>query len=219
MNLETKLRKNYVNFRGWSTSRKIVVIESDDWGSIRISSKEAYEALVSKGYPLHKSKFSSIDTLECTDDLIDLFAVLEQYKDLSDNHPVITANALVANPNFECIRKDDFNQYHYETIEETYERYGDPGLLKLWLEKGIKENLLYPQFHGREHLNPKKWLRLLRGGNQMELDAFDQQTLLGLSGAHTLAKDAYMAAFEYDSEAHKQEIEKITIDGLSLFGR
>ncbi len=41
MEVKTFLAKNYVNFRGWKTKRKIVVIESDDWGSIRMNNKDS----------------------------------------------------------------------------------------------------------------------------------------------------------------------------------
>ena len=33
-----RIKQNVVNIPGWSTSRKIVVFESDDWGSIRVRS-------------------------------------------------------------------------------------------------------------------------------------------------------------------------------------
>jgi len=32
--------RNVANIPGWRTDRKIVVIESDDWGAIRMPSKE-----------------------------------------------------------------------------------------------------------------------------------------------------------------------------------
>jgi hypothetical protein len=34
--LKSTLSRNLTNARGWRTNRKIVVIESDDWGSIRM---------------------------------------------------------------------------------------------------------------------------------------------------------------------------------------
>ena len=37
------------NIPGWCTNRKIVVIESDDWGSIRMSSLEAFKKLLKAG--------------------------------------------------------------------------------------------------------------------------------------------------------------------------
>ena len=33
---------NLLSIPGWRTNRHIVVIESDDWGSIRMPSKEVY---------------------------------------------------------------------------------------------------------------------------------------------------------------------------------
>ena len=39
-------KKIITNIKGWRTNRKIVVIESDDWGTIRMSSKEAFNSLL-----------------------------------------------------------------------------------------------------------------------------------------------------------------------------
>lgn len=217
MNWRNVLAKHYINLRGWKTNRKIVVIESDDWGSIRIPSQQVYSSLKTKGYPLDKNKFTSLDGLERKEDLELLFKVLQKYKDDKGNHPVITACAVVANPDFKKIKASDCKKYHFETIDKTYESYDELNLLALWKEIGIKQNLLYPQFHGREHLNPKKWLKVLNDDNQIETAAFKTQTLLGLSGEETKKEDNYMAAFEAISEDHKREIERNTVDGLSIF--
>ena len=45
LTLKRRLAKNYVNALGWNSNRKIVVIESDDWGSIRMPSRKIYEYL------------------------------------------------------------------------------------------------------------------------------------------------------------------------------
>ena len=197
MNLRDILAKYYINLRGWKTKRKIVVIESDDWGSIRMASPEIFNSLKRKGYPVDKHKFTSLDGLESKEDLEVLFKVLRNHKDKNGKHPVITACALVANPNFEKIASSGFKEYHFETIDKTYQSYGESELLEFWKEKGIKENLLYPQFHGREHLNPRKWLSVLKYGVQMEMDAFNEKVLLGLSGSASLKERNYMAAFEH----------------------
>jgi len=47
-----KLIKNASNIPGWRTNRRIVVIESDDWGSIRMPSNDTHAKLVSQGLPL-----------------------------------------------------------------------------------------------------------------------------------------------------------------------
>src|SRR5690554_2726796 len=84
--------------RGWKTDRKIVVIESDDWGSIRIPDKDTYERSLKKGIRLDKCHYCKNDTLASKDDFDALYNVLRKYKDKNDQHPIITANTIVANP-------------------------------------------------------------------------------------------------------------------------
>ena len=108
MNIKAQLAKYYINLRGWKTKRKIVVIESDDWGSIRMPSKEVVELFKSKNYPLEINKFTLFDGLERQVDLEELFKVLESHKDKNGNNPVVTACSVVANPDFEKIKKSNF---------------------------------------------------------------------------------------------------------------
>jgi hypothetical protein len=217
MNLKAQLAKHYINLRGWKTQRKIVVIESDDWGSIRMPSKQVVDLFKSKNYPLEINKFTLFDGLERQVDLEELFKVLESHKDEIGNNPVITACAVVANPDFDKIRESNFKEYFFEIIAETYKNYGEENLLDFWIENGIKKNLLYPQFHGREHLNPSRWLKVLQSNNQMEKEAFDNKTLLGLIGGQTTDNDIYMAAFEAITEEDKESVSRITKEGLNMF--
>ena len=58
------------NLPGWCTNRKIVVIESDDWGSIRMPSEFAYSNLLNKGIDVDKSYlYDTLDSLEKKEDL------------------------------------------------------------------------------------------------------------------------------------------------------
>ena len=55
---------------GYKTNRKIVVFESDDWGSIRMPSKLAYSNLLNKGIDVDKSYlYDTLDSLEKKEDL------------------------------------------------------------------------------------------------------------------------------------------------------
>ncbi len=212
------IRKNLINIPGWRTKRKIVVIESDDWGSIRMPSRDIYELLLAKGIPIEKHYFLRNDCLESEDDLNALFEVLIGFKDKNGNHPVITANSVVANPDFSKIEKNDFKEYYYETIIETYKSYyNNTNVMDLWLKKGIQKKLLWPQFHGREHLNAKKWLRVLRLEKEQEMLAFKNKVLLGISAPNSNRYNSYMAAFEYETEEDKDYIESMTLDGLNIF--
>lgn len=42
---------------GWKTNRKIVVFESDDWGSIRMPSRRIYENCLNNGYRVDENIF------------------------------------------------------------------------------------------------------------------------------------------------------------------
>jgi hypothetical protein len=218
MNFKTYIAKNYVNFRGWSTKRQLVVIESDDWGSIRMPSKKVYDDLLAQGIPVDKSYFTKYDSLESLEDLEQLFAVLQSFKDKNGRNPSITANALVANPDFDAIKANHFSCYCYEKIEQTYLRYyGNTKVFDTW-KAGIKNRLLYPQFHGREHIGVWEWMNAIRSGETQELQGFENKAILGLGNrkSATRQKD-YTAAFDYVTDEEKYSLLPILEDGLQLF--
>jgi hypothetical protein len=215
-------KKSFINFVGWSSKKRIVVIESDDWGSIRMSSKSSYDFFLENGVRVDKSNYTKYDCLESNDDIEKLFEVLYSIKDIDGSPAVITANAIVANPNFEKISKSNKLEYFFEDISETYKRYSNHDkVLDLWKKNGIADNVFYPQFHGREHFNVKKWMLALNSGLLQEEIAFNTQTLLGLSPSKIEVGSRnsfqYMAALEYNNESEKRIIENITLEGLDLF--
>jgi len=204
--------RNLINIPGWHTKRKIVVIESDDWGSIRMPSNEVYEEFLKKGYKVDQSDYNRLDSLECNDDLMALYDVLSKYKDLDGNHPVFTANSLVANPDFKKIKNSGFSQYYYEHVIETLKQYPNhDNVFNLWQE-GIKKELFYPQFHGREHLNISRWLSALNKASDDMMFTFNCNTTFS-------GKDDYSFMEAYDQDT-KDDIHKhalTIIDGLKLF--
>ena len=110
MNIKQTITHNLLNVPGWRTNRHIVVIESDDWGSIRMPSKEVYDRLLNSGYRVDLCHFSDFDSLETGADLTNLFEVLDSVRD-SRNHPaVLTANCVVANPDFDRIKACNFEE-------------------------------------------------------------------------------------------------------------
>ncbi|MDC0298099.1 hypothetical protein OAL21_02925 [Akkermansiaceae bacterium] len=153
---------------------KIVVIESDDWGSLR-SHKGFIEGAICTKYPQLKiSPYISNDCLETTEDLNKLFEVLNSFKDDHGNNPVITANTVMTNPDFNRIRDSDFVRYHYERFTDTLRnRDKNDAVIKLYSE-GHTQKLFIPQFHGREHVNIEMWMNLLKN-NEMFREAFDYQ--------------------------------------------
>ena len=132
---------------------------------------------------------------------------------------MITANAVVANPDFDQIRAADKKKYHNELITETYKKYPHhKGVLKMWKDSGIEEKLLYPQYHGREHLNVDFWMRVINSEAFSEKLSFDNDCILGINvPGEPVQIFNYMAAFEYDTIEQQRRIEDITVEGLKIF--
>lgn len=214
------IKGNLINIPGWRSKRKIVVFESDDWGSIRMPSTEVFDFLSKSGIDLladEGARYNRFDSLATVDDLSVLFEVLSSVKDSTDRSAVMTPVSVVANPDFNKIEHSGFTEYFFEPIFETMNRYpGCEGSFNLWLE-GIQSRLFVPQFHGREHLNINVWLRALKSKNRTATIAFDNR-MWGIS----TSKDPEIgvelqAAFDFidpkDIAAHNEVI----ISGLKLF--
>lgn len=210
------LYKNLSNVPGWRTNRRIVVIESDDWGSIRMPSVATFEALKQLGLDVTSGdalRYNANDTLANEDDLSLLFETLNRSSDYRGNKAVFTAVSVVANPDFEKIRASRFTEYHYEPFTVTLRRYPNRvGSFDLW-KQGISSRLFVPQFHGREHLNVLAWMSALRDN--------DHETHLGFThnfwGFNNRGPVMYQAAFDLIHSDQVSDLQSILSDGLQLF--
>jgi hypothetical protein len=211
------IKKNLSNIPGWCTPKKIVVIESDDWGSIRMPSLAIFNKLSSKGLDVSSGealRYNHNDTLASAEDLTCLFETLMKFKDLKGNYPVFTAISIVANPDFEKIKKYNFEQYFWESFTDTLEKYNNLDAFPLWQE-GIRNKLFIPQFHGREHLNIAPWMRALQNGDKETLLAFENG-VWGFNNKHPFGLN-YQAAFDLEIVSDLQIQEEVINSGLSLF--
>lgn len=199
----------FLNFGGWKTKRKIVVFESDDWGGIRTPNQEALDTLKLHGVDYQKCNYMTYDRLESEQDLLRLYEVLNSVKDAKGAPACFTTNMIVANPNFKQIQEAEFSKYYYETFLETYNNYGFSQMKRIW-ELGINKGFVYPQLHGREHVNISRWLKdLINGVSETRL-AFSYR-MFGISANTVLIKrPSYLAVFDEINEAlaTKKEIIK-----------
>lgn len=161
------------NAPGWKSSRKLVIIECDDWGGINMPSIAVYERLQAAGVNVGRRVWNKVDTLETAEDLEQLFEVLDSVRDSGNRPAIFTPVTNMANPDFKRIKSGGFKHYYYEKFTETLNHYY-PGkdVFKLW-EEGIRAGIFMPELHGREHIAVQYWMEELRRGNKELLTAFD----------------------------------------------
>lgn len=210
-------RNHLLNISGEKVGKRIVVFESDDWGSIRMPSQEVYRHLINSGISLNKNPYNRFDSLETADDFEALYSVLTKFSDHKGNAPILTANFIMANPDFDKIASSNFESYYFESFRDTYQRSNNSKNSWDILQQGIRENLIKPQFHGREHLNVNHWLNLLKQNHRQVKAAFEQGVFcLDLDGA-SLRRENLMASFDYSTNEEKQFIEYSVVEGLQMF--
>ncbi len=215
--LYQKARLNLNNTKGWRTKRQIVVFESDDWGSIRMPTKDTFNRMLEAGIRVDKCPYNSFDTLETENDFAALYEVLLSIRDINGQPPVFTANYVTCNPDFLRIKETDFQEYHYESFIKTFQKSDACRNSLLMIKQGIAESIFLPQFHGREHLNVNRWMNALRKRMPETLFGFENK-LFGLSTTITSEKRrSYLAAFDFDSKDELCDHGQIIVEGLSIF--
>lgn len=213
MTIREYLAKNYINSKGWRTKRKYVLFESDDWGSVRMPDRKFYEALLSHCYPVSEHYFDKYDALESDSDLSALFDVLSSVKDSNGNPAVYTPLCVVANPDFCRIRENGFEEYFYETTSDTYLHYAGSDNAQKIAQQGICDKVWAPQFHGREHIQVRRYLKALCPSTPLELLCFENQAVLGFVNYEI----DYFPAFAIDDSNDIPVLSSIIKSGLELF--
>lgn len=210
-------RKELYNIPGWHTKRHLVVIESDDWGSIRMPSKEVYDEFLRRGIRVDRDAYCRYDCLESGKEMSDLYEVLSSVKDKNGHPAVMTANAVTANPVFDKIKASDFQEYYYEPFTETYCRDSRfEGTYEIWKE-GLAAGVMHPQLHGREHLNVRKWLRVLQRGESVTKTAFELGTFGLTQDVDKSIKEYYMGAFNSGLDVDIAYYDELLREGMAMF--
>lgn len=207
---------NAQNFFGKSVDAKILVIESDDWGSIRMPSKQSFENLKNKGIPVEKCPYNTFDNLETQQDLEATFAVLQSFKDSLGNNLKITANTIVANPDFDKIRANNYDKYYYEDFITTYKRINKEDTYQTFLQ-GKSNEIFIPQLHGREHLQVNLWLDKLQEGDKETIFAFDNDVYGHPSQLFSGSKQSFLSAFHIRNAKDEEVVLKSIDDACIIF--
>lgn len=209
----------YLDFKSFKTKYPIVVIESDDWGSLRTKDIATRDQLNKISKAVENDAYTQLDSIATQEDLELLFEVLDSVKDRNGNPACLTANVCTANPDFQAIKDADFKQFYYKPFYETLEEYSNArSLFELWKE-GNHKNVLEPQLHGREHLHALAWLEELKVGNKDLLRAFELETWgIPYKALRTQRRSNLQAALDYydidgEEKYHNQWIK----DSVDIF--
>lgn len=216
--LKYKLAVNLKNIPGPKVAKKIVVIECDDYGGIRMPSLEAMKKMKAAGVSIDESRYNLLDTLEDAEDLAALFEVLQSVKGADGKHAVVSPFVNVANPDFEKIKAAGYKEYYYEPFPITYKKYGrSSNMMGLWKE-GVEAGIFAPEFHGREHVSVQPWLQKLQEGNIQLQHAFSYGFVAvgNIQGIHPYAQE-FRPEFYFNNEQQKKFLHRSITEGVQLF--
>jgi hypothetical protein len=194
-----------------------VVFESDDWGSIRMSSRKVLNELINKGYSFEKCTYGSNDALETNTDLEYLLETLSSVKDSQGNPAIFTINNIVANPDFKRIKEDNFNNYYYESFVQSLKKKQDRNKVMELYKEGVQNRIFKPQFHGREHVHTDHWMEALRNGNEELREIFQRDMFTYPKGSNSSCKNEYLDSMATYGEIQHSKIEAKIKEGLDLF--
>jgi len=210
--IKSGISRNLLNIPGWRTKRKLVLIESDDWGSIRMPSLDVYSKFVDRGFNVAGSDYNRFDSLESNMDLEMLFEVMQGHKDAVGNPAIITANCVMGNPDFEKIKAAGFNSYHVEPVTQTLKHYpGRDRVEELW-KQGNSAGIFRPQFHGREHVNVVRWMKALQEKSAGMMFTFDHGTTFSGDGDYN-----FMEVLDYNHPDDLVQMKEGLSQGLDMF--
>lgn len=212
----TSLKRNIQNIQGSSSSRKLIVFESDDWGSIRMPSIDVFNKLKRENYNPGSNPYLKNDTLASATDMDALYEILQSVKDKNNNPAIITANAVMGNPNFERIKEFNFEKYFWEPFTTTWEKYPHcKGVDKIW-QQGQNEKLIRFQCHGREHLNVDQWMLNLQKKNPLLRKAFEHK-MISISSQPSNLRFNFMEGLDFFTEEEQQNKQIIIEESLLHF--
>lgn len=193
-----------------------MVFDIDDYGNVRLHSKQARANLDKAGSRSH-SGFDEFDSLETNDDFDALFAVLRSVKDKHGNPAKFTAYTLPANINFEAMAQAGYQEYVYELLPETLDKLGPAydQVMNYW-RQGMQEGLIHPEFHGREHLHVKLIMEKLKLKDKEVLTCFQNRSLARISSG-PMKNVSWNCAFDFDRFEENEQHGQTIIDGLRAF--
>jgi len=194
-----------------------VVIESDDWGSVRTRDRESRKALTARFPESMKDAFNRLDSLESNEDLEALLGVLDAFRDRNGHAPVLTVNYVAGNPDFSAIASNGYTAYVHEPFTETLKRYPGRDRVNGLIRQGMDTGIYRPQLHGREHVQVNHWMDRLRNRDPEVIMAFEYE-MFGLNLTRQASgRQNLMAALDMRTRADLTGQERLLGEAQHIF--
>lgn len=177
-------------------------------------SGKSLDELRKSGIPVDSSPYNLVDGLESREDLDEVIGTLGCFRDVNGHAPKLTCYFVLGNPDFDRIRACDFAEYHWEPFSKSYDKYSGGGLAEVW-KSAFESQLVFPQFHAREHVNVCLWMSDLRSGRSDTRVCFDK----GFFGQirSKVRPRFYSATYWAQSPQELDLIKNNFLHGLKLF--
>jgi hypothetical protein len=129
-----------------------VLFQSDDWGRVGLRDSEGLEQLRSIGITLGERPYDFY-TLETSDDVAALGALLKRHRDSSGRHPCLEMNFVVANLDFAKMNTEGGKRIQLLSLAEGLPAgWSRPGLVAAY-RQGMADGVLHPALHGTTHFS------------------------------------------------------------------
>ncbi len=147
--------------------QKAVVLESDDWGLAAWSPDEQAHRVLT-GMPAFRTPAGRLygrSTLESAEDVRELAVVLLSIKGRDGLPPVLQANTIVGNPDYDALVPPNFPVATLPVVmhPEFPSRWQRPGLWQA-VRRAEGDGVWWAELHGLHHLPATAWLHALRRG-------------------------------------------------------
>jgi len=163
------LFRSRVDSPGFTFSRPLVVLQSDDWGRVGVRDRAGYEQIRSAGLRLGEHPYD-LYTLETADGVNAVTALLMRHHDSAGRPPCLVMNVCTANLDFNRMRAEGYQATRFLSLSKGLPgSWSRPGLFDAY-RNGIEQQAFYPALHGMSHSCPVALENALaRGGERARL--------------------------------------------------
>ncbi len=138
---------------GFTFSRPLVAIQSDDWGRLGLRDREGYEFLRARGIRLGENPYD-LYSFETADDVTAIASLFSRHRDSSGRSPCMVMTFCTANLDFAKMKAQGYKGIELLPLSHGLPgSWSRPGLFDAYRE-GIQNGVFYPAMHGLTHLCP-----------------------------------------------------------------